>query len=256
MRAAPYILCLAVAGLSHSSHSAEPTAQPPVPQVVAPSNVAAATPQLRASYLGVMTSVATPALREQLSLPGGVGVLIEAVDAESPAQRGGLQVHDIIMKLDDQLVINVHQFGVLVRMRKPGETISLSVIRRGKPITANVALADRAFTPGDDLVAITNGPPHGSGRLNSIVTQNDGTHEIILTTHGDADRHVRIATTHGEVLFDGPLNTADDRAHVPADCRAKVDTIEKNWERFKQLRNIAPAAKPPAAPAPATPGEK
>ena len=249
MRAAPYILCLAVAGLTHS---AEPTAQP---QAIAPNNVAAAAPQLRAAYLGVMTSVATPALREQLGLPGGVGVLVEAVDAESPAQRGGLQVHDIVTKLDDQLVINVHQFGVLVRLRKPGETVNLSVIRRGKPLTANVVLADRVFTPGDDMVPFTNGPPHGSGRLNSIVTQNDGTHEIILTTHGDADRHVRIATTRGEVVFEGPLNTPEDHAHVPAECRGKVDTIEKNWERFKQLRNIAPPAKTPPAPTPAAPTE-
>lgn len=249
MRAAPYILCLAVAGLTHS---AEPTDRPPA---IAPTHVAAAAPQLRASYLGVMTSVATPALREQLGLPGGVGVLIEAVDAESPAQRGGLQVHDIVTKLDDQLVINVHQFGVLVRMRKPGETVSLSVIRRGKPVTANVLLADRVFTPGEDLVAITNGPPHGSGRLNSIVTQNDGTHEITLTLHGDADRHVRIATTRGELVFEGPLNTPEDRARLPAECRAKVDTIEKNWERFKQLRNVAPAEKTPPAPTPAAPAE-
>jgi hypothetical protein len=192
----------------------------------------------------VATSAATPALREQLGLPGGVGVVIDAIDADSPAQHAGLLVHDVVTKLDDQLVINVHQFGVLVRLRKPGETVSLSVVRRGKETKIPVQLGERAVPAGEEInPMVVGGPPRG-GRISSIMTQTDGSHIITLTTHGDADRHIRIADLDGKVVYEGPLNTPEEHARVPSECRKKVAAIEQNWEKFKQLRGSTPGPKP------------
>lgn len=248
MRVTPLILCLA-AGVNHA---AEPYAAPP-----AQANVSAApapTPlqakaETRAAYVGVVTSAATPALREQLGLPGGVGVVIDSVEADSPAQHAGLIVHDVITKLDDQLVINVHQFSVLVRLRKPGETVNLSVVRRGKPTTASLQLGERTVPAGEEInPLVVGGAPRGGGRISSIVTQTDGKHVITLTTHGEADRHVRVADTSGKLIFEGPLNTPEDHAGVPSEVRGKIETIERNWEKFKQLRSSSPVPKPQQTP--------
>ena len=51
------------------------------------------------------------------------------------AENAGLKLYDILLKLDDQLLINPDQLKTLVQMRNPGERISLSVLRQSKPIT-------------------------------------------------------------------------------------------------------------------------
>ena len=51
------------------------------------------------------------------------------VERGSPAAEAGLLQNDVLEKLDDQLLVNTAQFTVLVRSKKPGDEVTLSVIR-------------------------------------------------------------------------------------------------------------------------------
>lgn len=98
------------------------------------------------TYLGVAAMPAGPALTRQIGLPHGVGLMIEGVVPDSPAGKAGISQYDVLEKLDDQILIDPHQFRTLVWMHKPGDQVKLTFHRGGKAQTASVTLAstDRA----------------------------------------------------------------------------------------------------------------
>ncbi|RME69939.1 MAG: PDZ domain-containing protein, partial [Verrucomicrobia bacterium] len=99
------------------------------------------------TYLGVEVGRATPALSAQLGLPEGQGLIVRFVMPDSPAAKAGLQKHDLLLRLDDQLLIEPRQLSVLVRSHQKGETISLTLLRGGKERTLEVVLGERMEKP-------------------------------------------------------------------------------------------------------------
>ena len=57
------------------------------------------------------------------------GLVIKSTEKDGPAEQAGLQENDLITKLDDQWLVNSQQFGVLVRMHKPGDEVTLTGLR-------------------------------------------------------------------------------------------------------------------------------
>ncbi|HEU5080974.1 MAG TPA: PDZ domain-containing protein [Opitutaceae bacterium] len=91
------------------------------------------------TFLGVETSPVSPALTAQLNLQKGAGLVVTHVVPESPA-AASLQAYDVLLKLDDQLLIEPRQFSVLVRNRQEGDQVTLTYLRGGKQATATVKL--------------------------------------------------------------------------------------------------------------------
>jgi C-terminal processing protease CtpA/Prc len=96
--------------------------------------------------LGVHVSQVSQALRKQLKLPEGVGLLVEHVVDGSAAATAGLQRYDVLHKLGDQLLINPGQLAVLVRMHEPESKVTLSVIRDGEVVAVEAVLKAVAVT--------------------------------------------------------------------------------------------------------------
>ena len=92
------------------------------------------------TFLGVETGPVSATLAAQLGLNDGTGLVVNQVSAGSPA-AGVLRQHDILLKLDDQILIEQRQLAVLVRGHKEGEEVTLTYLRAGKPVTAKVKLA-------------------------------------------------------------------------------------------------------------------
>ena len=92
------------------------------------------------AFLGVETAPVPPVLTAQLGLPKGAGLVVRHIVPDSPA-AAALQRHDVLLKLDDQLLIEPRQFSVLVRNHKDGDEVTLTYIRVGKEATARVKLA-------------------------------------------------------------------------------------------------------------------
>ena len=104
------------------------------------------TEQAMKTTLGVHVSEVSQGLRKQLKLPEGVGLLVEHLVDGSAATTAGLQRYDVLHKLDDQLLINSGQLGVLVRMREPESKVTLSVIRDGEGVAVVAVLKAVAVT--------------------------------------------------------------------------------------------------------------
>src|SRR5882757_6163721 len=96
----------------------------------------------KVAFLGVETMPVDRTVAAQLGLPRDTGLVVRHVADGSPAATL-LQEHDVLTKLDDQILIDMHQLSVLVRSRKAGDEVKLTVVRGGKETTVKAKLAER-----------------------------------------------------------------------------------------------------------------
>lgn len=101
----------------------------------------------KVAYLGIETMPVDPTVASQLSLPRDTGLAVRRVAEGSPA-ASLLQKHDILTKLDDQILIDMRQLSVLVRNRKAGDEVKLTLIRGGKETTIKAKLGEREVPKG------------------------------------------------------------------------------------------------------------
>ncbi|MDL5048840.1 trypsin-like peptidase domain-containing protein [Oscillatoria amoena NRMC-F 0135] len=74
------------------------------------------------------------------------GVLVESLDKEGPAIKGGLKPGDVIVKINATEVNSQSAFEEELAYRYPGDKISITYIREGKPITATITLVNKSGT--------------------------------------------------------------------------------------------------------------
>jgi len=91
------------------------------------------------TFLGVETSPVSSTLTAQLGLPDGSGLVVAHLASDGPAV-GMLKEHDILLKLDDQLLVEQRQLAVLIRNHKEGDEVTLTYLRGGKQATAKIKL--------------------------------------------------------------------------------------------------------------------
>ncbi|MCF7687449.1 MAG: PDZ domain-containing protein [Cephaloticoccus sp.] len=100
------------------------------------------TPEMETvTFLGVQTEPVDQTLTVQLGIAKGTGLVVQDVVADSPA-AGTLQEHDILLKLNDQVLINMDQLSVLVRNMKAGDSVSLTYLRGGREAKASIKLGE------------------------------------------------------------------------------------------------------------------
>ncbi len=97
----------------------------------------------KVAYLGVAVSPVGPALGEQLNLAKGMGLLVDHVEKDSPAEAAGIKQYDVVQLLGDQMIVDEHQFSVLIRGHKAGDQINLTVIHQGKPTSVSAKLVEK-----------------------------------------------------------------------------------------------------------------
>lgn len=74
-------------------------------------------------------------------LKGGktaTGVVVEDVEADSPAQKAGFKTGDIVVEFDGERVRSTRQFMRLVQETVSGRTVTAAVTRAGQRVTLNV----------------------------------------------------------------------------------------------------------------------
>lgn len=98
--------------------------------------------QEKVAFLGVETAPVSRTLAAQLGLARDTGLVVTHIAEKSPAAEA-LKEDDVLTKLDDQLLVNQQQLGVLVRARKEGDEVKLTVVRGGKETTVKAKLATR-----------------------------------------------------------------------------------------------------------------
>jgi serine protease Do len=94
-------------------------------------------------FLGVSVQDLTPSLREVLGLEEETGVLINQVVEESPAEEAGIQVGDVLIRLNDKKLDAPQTLSQLVGDLRPGDRASVDLIRKGKKRSVDVTIGAR-----------------------------------------------------------------------------------------------------------------
>ncbi|SFU36110.1 S1C family serine protease [Alicyclobacillus macrosporangiidus] len=103
-------------------------------------------------WLGIRALDIDPAVQQQFKLPVSQGVLVISTVSGGPAAKAGLHADsggankpvgdgDIITAIDGHPVADVAELTAIVNQDRVGQTVTLSVLRRGKPISVRVTLA-------------------------------------------------------------------------------------------------------------------
>jgi hypothetical protein len=77
------------------------------------------------------------------TVPAGVGIQVGFIDPKGPSV-GKVEEGDILTRLDDQMLFNADQFRALVRTRKPGDKVKLTLVRGVEPQLVELTLGSRA----------------------------------------------------------------------------------------------------------------
>jgi serine protease Do len=78
------------------------------------------------------------------------GVLLESLEREGPAMDAGLKLGDVIIKVNNVDINTQSAFEEELSYRYPGDKITISYLREGKPATATITLVNR--NGGTDVI--------------------------------------------------------------------------------------------------------
>ena len=92
------------------------------------------------------------------------GVLVQQVQPNGPADKGGIKPGDIITTLDGRSIKDGDDLVNEIASRRPGSTIRLGFLRDGKPQDATVTIGDRDKVFADLGQQQSNAAPDSSGQ--------------------------------------------------------------------------------------------
>jgi predicted metalloprotease with PDZ domain len=81
------------------------------------------------TYIGISLAGLTPELREHFGAPKDSGVMVESVQEDSPAEKAGIKVGDIVISVDGKDVKWAGDLRGALRDKKEGDSVRLEVLR-------------------------------------------------------------------------------------------------------------------------------
>jgi S1-C subfamily serine protease len=96
--------------------------------------------EIRRGFLGISQRKLSPEEMESANIDRGVMVL-EVVE-DSPAEDAGLLAGDIITEVDSESIRKTSDLYNLIRSRKPGDKVDISLVREGQAMTLTAELDD------------------------------------------------------------------------------------------------------------------
>jgi membrane-associated protease RseP (regulator of RpoE activity) len=170
-------------------------------------------------FLGLRLVTVPEVLYDHLPLlTRGVGIVVEQVKSKSPAARAGLKRSDILLTYDGKEIKDSDQFAKLVRSDKAEHKATLVVLRRGKEVSLDVALALACKVADNDSRGTTKNGKPSSVTLNATRLgkgKMEVTFEYVLDGHKEPKQQT----------FKGTLDDIEARLkELPASVRdmAKV----------------------------------
>jgi S1-C subfamily serine protease len=89
-------------------------------------------------WIGVEGLNLNPQVSRYYNFSVSEGVLISRVVRNSPANRAGIQRGDILVRFGNQAITDLKDLLIEIRKRKPGDVVSVNIVRHRKKITLNL----------------------------------------------------------------------------------------------------------------------
>lgn len=125
--------------------------------------------EVRRGLLGVTTQDLTPELMTAFNLTNKQGAAISRIENNSPAEKAGLQIGDIIIAANGQAIKDSHDIRNLVGLLQVGDNVAIDYFRGNekKTVTATISKPEFARLAGDKL------HPRLKGTQLSVIHQDE-----------------------------------------------------------------------------------
>ena len=138
------------------------------------------TGSVQRGWLGVAIQNIDKSLAESLQLDRPQGALINAVEPDSPADRGGIEPGDVIISFDGQPIIHADDLPHIVGILAPDTKVKLDIVRQGKRKTLSIKVGALE----DDDLGVAAADSAGTDRLGLLVQQLDDDEQRTLRLRG------------------------------------------------------------------------
>lgn len=99
--------------------------------------------EVKMPFIGVVTAALPEMVGDHLNLKAGTGVIVRTVSPDSPAEKSGIKVNDVILNINETAVNDPEGFRAEIRSHKTGDKLKLKTIQKGKPKDLEVTLGER-----------------------------------------------------------------------------------------------------------------
>jgi len=111
--------------------------------------------KVRRAWIGVTLNEIDDATRKAIEMDKVSGALISSIVKNSPAEKSGLEIGDVILKVDDAEVKDVRHLQYIIARKNIGEKVELEIFRSGKTKKVKLTLGEMPEDPesmvyGDD----------------------------------------------------------------------------------------------------------
>jgi 2-alkenal reductase len=97
-------------------------------------------------FMGISFQAISPDIADAYHLPVKWGIYVSKVASHSPADQAGLQGKDIIVSINNVKVDEMHDYLNMLYTYKPGDTITLGVLRDNQEISLKITLGESSHT--------------------------------------------------------------------------------------------------------------
>lgn len=212
-----------------------PSDRPPRSHIQPVGEIAAA--KQATPWAGLVTARAPAVLREQFRLERGAGLVVESVAPGSVAERAGLKRHDVIVSVDGQLLLLPEQFVTLLEASGDEAPLECRLLRGGvekvvslrKEVVSPRAVTHRLKPAESSLALVPRKSPTSLATLMQLpdgsLQQRDANFVVKLT--GGPEQRLVVKDARGRIVFNGPIDTPEQRSLVPPEVRARVEGLER-----------------------------
>jgi hypothetical protein len=179
-------------------------------------------------HLGVVFDALSPAVRAQLDLPEGVGLLVDFVAMESPAAKAGVKKFDVIRAFNDQVIVSGEQLKKLIKLAGAGKKVTLTIVRGGREKVVEAVLEER-----DANADVIMERGEGTFTLSPVEEGVGFEHPVffkVQVNSAGGKKTVIVKDFREQPLYTGPLDTEEDFKKVPEEYRAWVRTYAAGKE--------------------------
>lgn len=121
----------------------------PIDVAIDISNQLKANGRIARGWLGIGIQEVTKELAESFGLKQTNGALIAGVEKNSPADKGGLEAGDIILKFDGKPITTSSDLPRVVAATKPGKVVPVEVVRKGANKTLQLGVGEMPNEQGE-----------------------------------------------------------------------------------------------------------
>jgi len=125
----------------------------PIDVAIDVSNQLKASGRVNRGWLGIVIQELSKDLAESFGMKNTNGALVAAVEKNGPADKGGLEAGDVIMKFDGKTIVTSGDLPRAVGASKPGKTVAVEVLRKGGEKTLNILIGEMPTDPSDNIPA-------------------------------------------------------------------------------------------------------